>query len=247
MQSTHTITMMSPVLAICQVGLYVLLVLKCGTLAAVSTSSFKVEYQVMECELARDDLVQTVTLKHQVVIAYKDGTVALVSCQDFEENDVEEPQTIKDDMISVVANKHKDLKLLVVKVASSHLYAIEACKSENSEQVELWCGCDNSFIRIFTHNGLSQLKSKAMLNTHLINPTDIPEDASVIQLKLSCNAAAHMMYALHSCGHVISCWSVSEQPVLNTVIKLTQLISSPGMQLVCSSIKCYHIPLYPTS
>ena len=228
MQSTHTIPMKSPVLAICQVGLYVLLVLKCGTLAAISTSSFKVEYQVMECELARDDLVQTVTFKHQVVIAYKDGTVALVSCQNFEENDVEKPQIIKDDMICVVANKHKDLKLLVVKVASSHLYAIEACKSENSEQVELWCGCDNSFIRIFTHDGLSQLKSKAMLNTHLINPNDIPEDASIVQLKFSFNAAAHMMYALHSCGHVISCWSVSEQPVLNTVIKLTQLISSPG-------------------
>ena len=98
---------------------------------------------------------------------------------------------------------------------------------DDSTTMELWCGCDNSFIEIFICDGSLQLKSKFLLKTHISSP-DIPQDASIVQLKLSFNTpAAHVMYALHSCGHVISCWSVCEQPKLNTVIKLTQL-TSPG-------------------
>ena len=222
--------MKSSVLAMCQVGTHVLLALKPGTLVAVSTSSFQSECEIMEPELARDDLFQMLTLNDQMAIAYKNGTVALVSGLNCEEDDVKE-QIMKDDIMSVVATKHKDVKLsvTVVKFASSQLYAIEACKPGSSDKVELWCGCDNSFIEIFTHDGSSQLKSKAMLKTH-ISSSDIPKDASIVQLKFSFDAATHLMYALHSCGHIISCWSVCEQPALNTVFKLTQL-SSPGIAM----------------
>ena len=224
-QPKHTIDMKRSVLAMCQVGTHVLLALKHGTLVAVSTSSFQSEYQIMESELARDDLLQMLSLNDQMAIAYKDGTVALVCGLSCEEGDVKE----QDDKMSVVATKHKDVKLsvTVVKFASSQLYAVEACKSGSSDKVELWCGCDNSFIEIFTHDGSSQLKPKVMLETH-ISSSDIPKDASIVQLKFSFNAAAHLMCALHSCGRIISCWSVCEQPALNAVFKLTQL-SSPGI------------------
>ena len=215
--------MKSSVLAMCQVGAHVLLALEHGALVVISTSSFQYEYQIMDPELTRDDLAHMLTLDDQMAVAYKNGTVALVSHLNFEESDAVKEQKIE---MSVVTTEHKDAKVSVVKVSSSRLYAIEACKPEKSDQVELWCGCDNSFIEIFTHDGSSQLKSKAMLKTHTCS-SDIPQDASIIQLKASFNAAAHMMYALHSCGHVISCWNVCEQPALNTVIKLFQL-SSPG-------------------
>ena len=230
----RTIDMKSPVLAMCQVDSHVLLALKpTGTLVAVRISSFQKECHIMGSELAKDDLLQMLALNDQVALAYKDGTVALVSCLDFEENDIKE-QAIEDEM-SADATTHKDLKLSVVKVASSQLYAIEACKPGNSDQVELWCGCDSSFIEIFTIDESLQLKSKSLLKTHTSSP-NIPQDVSIIQLKLSFNTAAHMMYALHSCGSVISCWSVCEQPALNAVIKLTNL-SSPGINFLA-----IHIP-----
>jgi len=205
----------SPVLAICQAGEYVWLALKHGTLLAVSTSSFQIEHHIMKAELARDDLVQMLTLNDDpksIAMAYKDGSMALIPCLKFEESD------------NAVKSKPKDIKLL--KVASSQLYAIEVCKPQDSHQVEVWCGCNNSFIEIFiSHKGSSKIQPKTILNTHS-NSADIPQDASIIQLKSSFNAAAHV-YALHSCSNVISCWSVCEQPILNTVIKLTQF-SSPG-------------------
>ena len=214
--------MKSPVLSMCQVDSHVLLALKpAGTLVAISISSFQKECQIMEPELARDDLVQMLALNDKMALAYKDGTVALVSCLDFEESDVKE-QPIEDEMKIADATKHKEVQLSVVKIASSQLYAIEACKPRK----ELWCGCDSSFIEIFTSDESSQPKSKFLLKTHTSSP-DIPQDASIVQLKFSFNTDAHMMYALHSGGNVVSCWSV-EQPALNAVIKLTQL-SSPGI------------------
>ena len=219
-----------PVLGMCQAGVYVLLALKHGTLVAVSTNSFQIEYQ-MELELERDDLVQMLSLNdhaERIVLAYKDGTVAYVSCLKFGESDAK-VEIFDDDVLNVVKPKRGDETSSIVKVSSSQLYAVEVCKPQNRNQVELWCGCDNNLIKIYiSHDGSSQAQLKTELNAHCSSKdSNIPQDASIIQLKSSFNAAAHMMYALHSCDSVISCWSVCEQPALNNVIKLTQL-SSPG-------------------
>ena len=216
----------------CQVGTHVLLALKHGTLVAVNTSSFQNDYQISQPELEGDDLVQMLTLNdhpEQIAMAYKDGLVILVSCLTFIESGVEGQKY--NNMLNVVTAKSMNVKLSILRIASSQLYAAEVCKPENSKQVELWCGCDNSFIAIYTlHEGSSQLQLKTKLNT-TISSADIAEDAGIVQLKSSFNTTAgHMMYALHGCGSVISCWSVHEQPVLNNVIKLTEL-SSPGMQV----------------
>ena len=224
--------MKNPILGMCQAGVHVLLVLKHGTLVAVNTSTLQIEYQKLQPELAKDDLAQMLTLNaEQVALGYKDGSVVLISSFKFEKDNVE-TQACKDNTMGVVDAESSDMmKLSVLKVTSSQLYSIEVCKLENSNQVELWCGCGNSFIEVFIPcDGSSQLQLKTVLNTH-DSSADIPQDASIIQLKSSFNMAAHMMYALHSCGSVISCWSVCEQPVLNNVIKLTQL-SSPGRKLV---------------
>ena len=58
----------------------------------------------------------------------------------------------------------------------------------------------------------------------------IPQNSSIVQLKAtrhSLSVITHV-YALHSCGGFISCWSTGEHPSLSIVINLTQL-DSPGM------------------
>ena len=137
-QPKHTTEMKSSVLAMCQVGTHVLLALKPGTLVAVSTSSFQSECEIMEPELARDDLFQMLTLNDQIAIAYKTGTVALVSGLNCEEGNVKE-QTIKDDMMSAAVTKHKDIKLSVTVVKFSYMQL----KHVNQEAVIKWnCGVD---------------------------------------------------------------------------------------------------------
>ena len=128
--------MKSSVLAMCQIGMHILLALKNGTLIAVSTSSYQKEYQVIEPQLAKDDLAQMLTYNDQVtILAYKDGTVALVSCLNFEElRDVKE-QTVEDNMNSVVI-KSKYVKISVFKITSFLLHAMEVCKPENDHQME---------------------------------------------------------------------------------------------------------------
>ena len=215
------------VLAMCQVGVHALVANEHGTLVFLSTTSFQTEYQIMQPELERNDVVQMLTLDDhtddQIVIAYKDGSVALISCcLEIEENDVEH---------DAMGAKHRNVNLsvLIVKAASPQLYTIEMCKPISGDhQIELWCGCDSGTIKVLTlYDGPSQLQLKATLNTHS-SSADIPQDAAIVQLKSSFSTTAgHMMHALHGRSSVISCWSVCEQPVLNNVIKLTQL-SSPG-------------------
>ena len=226
-QPKHTIDMKNYVLAMCQVGVHVLVANKQGTLVYLSTTTFQIEYRIMQPELERNDMVQMLTpdghTDDRIVIAYKDGSVALISCcLEIKEDDVER---------DTMGAKHRsvNLSVLIVKAASSQLCTIEMCKPIGSDhQIELWCGCDSGMIKVLIlHDEPSQLQLKATLNTHS-SSADIPQDASIVQLKSSFSTTAgHMMYALHGCGSVISCWSVREQPVLNNVIKLTQL-SSPG-------------------
>ena len=200
----------------CQAGMHVWMVLESGSLKAVSVLTFMIERQIEELE-ARDDLVQIISLNNHtastsLVLAYKNGHIALIKSSSKFAPGIE-VKSLGIDILSKLENK-----LSTIKLASSQLYAIE-----KSHLFEVWCGCDNSTIEIVSLNNET---SKVQFNTHS-SSADIPQDASIIQLRSSFNMAAHMMYALHSCGSVISCWSVCEQPVLNNVIKLTQL-SSPG-------------------
>ena len=223
--------MKSRVLTMCQIGVHVLLANEHGTLVFLNSISFQTEYQIMQPELERNDMVEMLPLVDhidKIVIAYKDGSVALISCcLKFEESDTGHYT------MGAVRATHRsvNLSVLIVKVSSSQLYTIETYKPTSGDhQIELWCGCDNGTIEILIpHDGPSQLQLKATLYTHS-SSADIPQDAGIVKLKSSFNTTAgHMMYALHGCGSVISCWSVNEQPVLNNVIKLTELIDSPGI------------------
>ena len=208
----------------CQDGTYVWMVLEDGSLNAVSAQTFKVERQINELE-ARDNLVHIISLNEHamsttLVLGYEDGFLVIVkSCSQFAPGI--EVKGISLDVLSALENKLSST--VHVQLTSSQLYAIE-----KSHQFEVWCGCDSAAIEIASLNSNA---STLRFSTY-VSSADIPQDADIVQLKSSFSTTAgHMMYALHGCGSVISCWSVREQPVLNNVIKLTQL-KSPGTQVV---------------
>ena len=201
----------------CQAGMQVWMGFENGSLGAVNAQSFSTENQMRDLE-TRDGLIQIVNLSDcndstTLALAYKSGVVVLIkSYHKF-------PQGIELKSFGLdVLSKLQD-ELTTVKLTSSQLCATEAYKSR------VWCGCNDGAIEVISLN--DDTFKVQLFNAHDSSP-DIPQDTSIIQLRFSAIATPHMMYALHSCGHVVSCWSVSEQPVLNTVIKLTQLISSPG-------------------
>ena len=211
--------------AMCQMGTNVWMTLNPGYLVAISIVTLEVIHRIEISELENEEVVTMVTIDdkaEQYVIVCKSGLLIIVTaCL----------KVIKQncDFLSLIAaksDKEKEkVKLCVIHVVSSQLNVVEVCKLQNSNKVELWCGCDNGIIEIYIPcNAASKPDSVMTLNTY-ISSIDIPRNAGIIQLKSSVDA--HMMYALHSCGSVISCWSVCEQPALNAVIKLTQL-SSPG-------------------
>ena len=206
--------------AMCQAGMQVWMTLEHGDLVAVNAQSFKIERRIKELE-ARDDLVQIIKLNTTsstaLALAYKSGTVTLVRFHS-RLTDGLEAKSFAHNVLSELENK-----LSTIKLVSSQLCAIEACKLQKGDISELWCGCNDSAIEIISLNNVGSAKLQ-LISTHCYS-VDIPDDTRIIQLKS--DTTAHMMYALHSCGNVISCWSVCEQPVLNAVIKLTQL-SSPG-------------------
>ena len=203
----------------CQDGVYVWMVLEDGSLVAVGAQTFTVERQINNLE-ARDDLVHIISLNEHaksttLVLGYQNGLMVIVkSCVQFAPGI--EVKSFGLDILSTLENK-----LSTIQLTSSQLYTIE-----KSHQFEVWCGCDNSAIEIVSlNNDAFTLR----FSTH-VSSADIPQDAGIVQLKSSFSTTVgHMMYALHGCGSVISCWSVREQPVLSYVIKLTQL-KSPGKQ-----------------
>ena len=201
----------------CQDGMYVWMVLEDGSLKGVSAQTFTVERQITKPE-ARGDLVQIISLSDcteatTLVLGYEDGLVVIVKPYLKFAPGIE-LKSFGLDVLSTLENK-----LSTVQLTSSQLYAIE-----KSHLFEVWCGCDNAMIEVVSVIGKA---FTVQFNTHY-SSADIPQDAGIVQLKSSFNTTAgHMMYALHGCGSVISCWSVREQPVLNNVIKLTEL-SSPG-------------------
>lgn len=204
----------------CQAEMQVWMALEHGSLVAVNNQSFKIEREIRELE-ARDNLVQIINLGDHtkstaLALGYKSGVVVFVKFSFKFAHGLE----VKSLGIDILSNLENELS--TVKLASPQLCTIETCKPQKSQQFEVWCGCNNSVIEIVALNNATP----KVLNTHSIS-ADIPADASIIQLK----STPTNMYALHSGDNVISCWSVCEQPVLNTVIKLTQL-KSPSNQLI---------------
>ena len=202
----------------CQDGMYVWMAFEDGSLKAVIAQTFTVERQITKPE-ARGDLVQIIGLSDHtkettLVLGYEDGLVVVVKPYLKFAPGIE-VKSFGLDVLSTLENK-----LSTIQLTSSQLYAIE-----KSHRFEVWCGCDNAAIEIVSLNGKT---FTVKFNTHTTS-VDIPQDAGIVQLKSSFSATAgHMMYALHGCGSVISCWSVNEQPVLNNVIKPTQHIGSSG-------------------
>ena len=225
--------MKDTVKAMCRANLHIWVVIEHGKLLIINTCSFKTEHQISKAELDKNDLVDMITVDdytNLVTVAYKDGTVVFIksSLKFNGSHDVGEMHSLGFGILQEVNFKHENIKFFVANVSSSQqLYAVEACKPQDSEQAELWCGGDNSVIELFIpHTRTSQPQLKTVLKTYTRSP-NIPKDASIIQLKSSVNAA-DCMYALHSHGSIISFWKTGEQPVLITVIKPSQL-SSPGI------------------
>lgn len=216
----------------CQSNVHVWIALDPGKLLVINTSTFKPDHQIYKPELRRtDNLVEMITVDNHanlITLAYQDGLVAFVNLKFNSHRSVGEMHSLGFGILEEVNFKQEKIKLFTANVSSSqHLCAIEACKPQGNEQVELWCGCENGIIEILIPcKRTSQAPLKTVLDTHA-DSADIPKDASIIQLKSSLSAKVRM-YALHSCGTIISCWNPGKQPVLNTVIKPSQL-SSPGI------------------
>ena len=209
--------------AMCQVGMNVWMIVKPGYLVSINFATLETIHQTEIAEIKNEEIVTMVTIDKQLfVIVCKSGLLITVTSR---------LKLIRkrrsSGLLSLISAKSEkeNIKFTVLNTVSLQLNAVEVFKPENDDQVELWCGCENGIIEIFILcDEACKLQLRTILHTHN-NSTDIPQNASIIQLKSSIDA--HTMYALHSCGSVISCWSVCEQPILNTVIKLTQL-SSPG-------------------
>ena len=223
--------MKDTVIAMCRANLHVWVMLEHGRLLIINTCSFKTEHQINKAELDKNNLVDMITVDDHinlVTVAYKDGMVVFIksSLKFNGQHEVGEMDSLAFGILEEVNFKHENIKFFAANVSSfKHLYAVEACKPQESEQVELWCGGDNGVIEIFIpHIRTSQAQLKTVLKTH-ISSRDIPKDASIIQLKSSVNTADHM-YALHSHSSIISVWETGEQPVLITVIKPSELRSS---------------------
>ena len=220
------------IVAMCRANLHVWVVLENGKLLIINACSFRIEHQLNKAELDKSNLVDMITIDDHanlVTLAYKDGMVVFIKSSLKFSGDCEigEMDSLSFGILEEVNIKHENIKLFSTSISSSHqLYSIEACKPQDSEQVELWCGGDNGTIEIFVpHARTSQVQVKTVLKSQT-SSTDIPLDASVIQLKLSINTTDHM-YALHNRANIISCWKTGEKPVLVTVIK-PSILTSPG-------------------
>ena len=208
----------------CQVGMNIWMSLKQGYLVAIDFATLEVQHRIEASELDNEEVVSMITTDNQAeqfVMVCKNGLLIIVTtCLKTVDKNCS--------FLSLIAAKRskENTKLSIINVSSPQLNVVEVCKSESNDQIELWCGCECGAIEIFTScSEFGKLQLKTILNTHTCS-TDIPQNCGIIQLKSIVDD--HMIYALHGCGSVISCWSICEQPVLNNVIKLTQL-KSPGI------------------
>ena len=221
--------MENSVQAMCQIGMNVWMTLQSGYLVAINVITLEVMHRTEITKLESVEVVTMITVDdkaRQYVIVCKSGLLIMVTaCL----------KVIKQncDFLSLIAaksNSERDnVKLSMINVVSPQLNVVEVCRSKTSNQVELWCGCNDGIIEIYIPCNAANKPELRMILCTYTSSTDIPQRAGIIQLKSSTDA--HMMYALHSCGSVVSCWSVCEQPALNAVIKLTQL-TSPGRAIL---------------
>ena len=212
--------MENSVQAMCQMGLNVWMTLKPGYLVEINFATLEVLHRIEILELVNEEVVTMVTIDEQFVIVCKSGLLIIVTTYS-------QMVKKKSDFLSLIGPKgsKQNTKISTIHVVSSQLNVVEVCKSQSTDQAELWCGCESGDIEIYIScSGVSKPQLKTILNTHVHS---IPQNAGIAQLKSTVDG--HTMYALHSCGSIITCWSVCEQPVLNDMIKLTQL-SSPGRQ-----------------
>ena len=223
MQATN-VEMENPVQAMCQIGTNVWMALQPGYLVAISIVTLEIMHRTEISKLESEEVVTMITIDdkaEQYVIVCNSGLLIIVTAR---------LKVIKQncDFLSLISakgsNERDNVKLAMINVASPQLNVVEVCKSQTSK-VELWCGCNDGVIEIYIPCNATNKPELIMTLHTYTSSTDIPQRAGIIQLKSSTDA--HMMYALHSSGHVVSCWSVCEQPALNAVIKLTQL-TSPG-------------------
>ena len=229
-QPAKAIVMKKLVKAMCQVGGLVWMTLENGMFTAVCSRTLGIKHQTTKSEFAREDLVGMVAIDDQAgifALAYACGLVSFVSFYlPFSVEGSTVLHTFGYGVIDEVTAQLEQIKFMNVTVSSFQLISIEVCRQEDAGLVEVWCGCDRDVIKVYTPpNNNTQAQFKTKINTCQCS-ADIPQDSNIVQLKSYCFSASegHML-ALHDSGGVISCWSVGDQPTLNTVIKPSHLTS----------------------
>jgi len=225
-----------PIQGMCQVGAYIWMASPQGYLIVVDAVTSIVTQQIDIPEFVRDNIIDMKTITAGLLAAlYKSGVVIFVSARSPKSCCIS-PDHISKSFLHTLSPKHAirqyQPKLSHITVTSPDLYATEVHTAIDDRITEMWCGCGKGVIEvIIPPDGDITPKSSLVLNTHQ-SSADIPPDASVVQLKSSWHTQSNAtyMYALHGTESVISCWMVSEQPTLSTVIKLSPYVSSPGRE-----------------
>jgi len=211
----------------CQIDGIVWMASDNGMLTAVSAHTYSIEHQATKPEFARQDLVGMVAIDDQAglfALAYTGSLVYFVSFN-FAFL-LKSSGSFVYSVMDEVATEQKGIKVFDATVSSLQIFSIEVCRQEDADLVEVWCGCDGGVIEVYTPpDDDSDVALKTKINTYLSSP-DIPQDSNIIQLKSYCLSVGEMhVLSLHGCGRVISCWIVSDQPTLLTVIKPSPRIS----------------------
>ena len=210
----------------CQVDNIVWMASENGMFTAVCSHTFCIKHQTIKPEFAREDLVGMVTVDNQVglfALAYASGLVSFVSFYlTFSVEAGTSLNSFGHGVIDEVTTQLEQIRYLNTTVSSSQLCSIEVHQQQDVGLVEVWCGCGVGVIKVYTPpKNDTQAQFKTEINTCQCS-ADIPQDSNIVQLKSYCFSASegHML-ALHDSGGVVSCWSVSDQPTLITVIKLS--------------------------
>jgi len=226
-----------PIQVMCQVDTHIWMTSARGHLIAVNAVTHDITQQIDKQELIRDDVVDMKTINGQTglfYVMYKSGLVMFISTQPTSPkrcsaSPSHEMQPFPFSLSAKGRCQHL-IKLSSITVSSPDLYATDVYVPKDDGLTEVWCGCGKGVIEIIIPpDGDFKPESALVLNTQ-DSSADIPPDDSIIQLKSSLHvqSSTTYVYALHGTGSVISCWRVSEQPVLSTVIKLFPHIDSPG-------------------
>lgn len=226
-----------PIQAMCQVDTHIWMTSAQGHLIVVNAVTHDIIEQIDRQELVRDDVVDMKTINGQTglfAVMYKSGIVIFISAPStstrYSASPSHETQAFPFSLIAKSRPCQHPIKLSPITLSSPNLYATDVYMPKDDRLIEVWCGCDKGVIEIvIPPDGDFKPQSALMLSTQ-DSSADIPPDDGIIQLKSSLHVQSNTtcVYALHGTGSVISCWRVGEQPILNTVIKLSPHINSPG-------------------